>query len=288
MALFKRNFDKPGPGVPKNAPRKKGFARFLELLGRDISNLVKLNLIYQICLLPAQLMLVAGVICTGTPMFLVFALLGLVACIPLGPAKTSMHYIVTKMLRDDPGFVWHDFKRLFRENFKSSLIPGLAYGAVVGAQVFAVVMYLHTPDPGIVMAALFIFSVLVFNMAAPYYFVQAGYLDLKAGALLKNSMLLALGFVPRSLMGALLGSGLVLAQVLLFPYTVPLLLVAGYTVPCLISMMWVWPPLDKTFTIEKTLKKRDSGKYGGSMPDGDDANEDAIENALPHHPLEEE
>jgi uncharacterized membrane protein YesL len=267
MALFKRDFNKPGPGVPKNAPRKRGFARFFELLGRDMGNLMKLNLIYQICLLPAQVLLVVNVIYAATPIFPALALLGLAACVPLGAAKTSMHYIVTKMLRDDPGFVWHDFKRLFKENFKSSLVPGLAYGALVGAQVFAAVMYMQASDSDIVMAALFITSVLVFNMVAPCYFVQAGYLELKAGALLKNSMLLALGFAPRSLLGALLGGGLVLAQFLFFPYTVPLLLVAGYTLPCLASMMWVWPPVDKTFTIEETLKKRDAGKYGNGVPE---------------------
>ena len=31
MAFFHQNFDRPGPGVSPNAPRKKGFARFLEV-----------------------------------------------------------------------------------------------------------------------------------------------------------------------------------------------------------------------------------------------------------------
>ena len=30
MGLFTRNFDKPGPGVSPDAPRKKGAARFFE------------------------------------------------------------------------------------------------------------------------------------------------------------------------------------------------------------------------------------------------------------------
>ena len=33
MGLFMRNFDKPGPGVSPDAPRKKGAARFFEILG---------------------------------------------------------------------------------------------------------------------------------------------------------------------------------------------------------------------------------------------------------------
>lgn len=39
MGLFMRNFDKPGPGVSPDAPRKKGAARFFEILGRDFSTI---------------------------------------------------------------------------------------------------------------------------------------------------------------------------------------------------------------------------------------------------------
>ena len=35
MALFNFHFDRPGPGVSPDAPRKKGPARFFEMLGRD-------------------------------------------------------------------------------------------------------------------------------------------------------------------------------------------------------------------------------------------------------------
>ena len=37
MGLFHQNFDKPGPGVSPNAPRKKGAARYFEVLARDFS-----------------------------------------------------------------------------------------------------------------------------------------------------------------------------------------------------------------------------------------------------------
>ena len=39
MGLFTRNFDKPGPGVSPDTPRKKGAARFFEILGRDFSTI---------------------------------------------------------------------------------------------------------------------------------------------------------------------------------------------------------------------------------------------------------
>ena len=56
MGIFNRNFNKPGPGVNKDEPRKKGFARFFELLIRDFGDLVKLNMILFICVLPSVVM----------------------------------------------------------------------------------------------------------------------------------------------------------------------------------------------------------------------------------------
>ncbi|MDL2294985.1 YesL family protein [Ruminococcaceae bacterium OttesenSCG-928-D13] len=269
MALFKRDFNKPGPGVPKNAPRKRGFARFGELMVRDFGNLVKLNLIYQLCILLPQALLLLSLIGIGTAWFLIFGVLALIACIPLGPAKTAMTYMITKMLRDDPGFIWHDFRRLFKENFKSSVIPGLVYGLVVGAQAFSFVFF-SGGETSMWMLALLLFSIIVFHMAAPYYFLQTGYLELKSGGLLKNSLLLALGNAPRSFVGAILGAGLVAAQMLLFPMLIPISLVFGYTIPTLLNMMWIWPKVDSTFKIEKTLRQRASGET-------DEADEEAEE-----------
>ena len=47
MGLF-FNYDKPGPGIDKNAPKKKGIFLFLELLGRNLSNLLLSNMLYFI------------------------------------------------------------------------------------------------------------------------------------------------------------------------------------------------------------------------------------------------
>lgn len=35
MSFFQQNYDKPGPGVERDTPRKTGFARIVEVLSRD-------------------------------------------------------------------------------------------------------------------------------------------------------------------------------------------------------------------------------------------------------------
>lgn len=260
MALFKRDYNKPGPGVPKNAPRKKGFGRLFEILGRDFGNLVKLNLLYQLCVLPAEVFLFLAVVgwAAGTGGFvLVFGLAALLLSFPVGPATTAMYYIVGKMMRDEPGFLWHDFKRVFKENFRAMLLPGMLFALVIGAQIMGVLYYLAGPaGTGVALVAAYLLSVLVFAMASPYFFVQSAYVELGVGAKLQNSVYLAIGYAPRSFMGALLGGGLVAVQFATFPASGFVMALVGYTIPCLLCMMWIWKPLDATFKIEQTLKQR--------------------------------
>ena len=55
MGLFHQNFDKPGPGISPNAPRKKGAARYFEVLTRDFSTFWMAGLLAMISSLPFAL-----------------------------------------------------------------------------------------------------------------------------------------------------------------------------------------------------------------------------------------
>jgi len=58
MPLFGRFFDysKPGKGVDPDAPKKRPFFLFFELLWRKFSRFLSLNFVYSICMLPLALM----------------------------------------------------------------------------------------------------------------------------------------------------------------------------------------------------------------------------------------
>ena len=259
MAFFKPNYSKPGPGVPKDEPPKKGIARFFEIMGRDFGNLLKLNLLVVLCcLLPMTFLLLSIFsILWGSGGYLLYFLLALASGILVGPARTAEAYVISKMLRDDPGFVWHDFKKAFKENFKLSVAPGLLYVAIMGSQVLGFVIFFAAEQrPGIMWAAFLILSCGLTMVVAPYFFAQAPYLDLSARILLKNSLLLGVRNLPRSVAGGVLQLGLLAAQWSAFPATLPVILLLGVSFPALINMMWVWPLVDKTFKIDETLKKR--------------------------------
>ena len=61
MGIFNRDFNKPGPGVNKDEPRKKGAARFFELLTRDFGDLIKLNLLFCVCAIPTVSVFLLGI-----------------------------------------------------------------------------------------------------------------------------------------------------------------------------------------------------------------------------------
>lgn len=52
MGLFRPSFDKPGKGVDENAPQKRSFFRFFEILSRKFTHFIRVSLIYSVFLIP--------------------------------------------------------------------------------------------------------------------------------------------------------------------------------------------------------------------------------------------
>ena len=267
MGLFSRNFDRPGPGVPKDQPRKKGMARFFELLFRDFSDLVKLNLLYCLVLAPSVVLFILG----AAPYMLgyyelnfVFLLLALALAFPVGGATVAYTYYITKMMRDDPSYVWYEFKRKFKENVKQAAPVGIICTAFIYMQVlmwfqvfFQIVDGVYSD--GLIWFLLALLSLLFYGMITPYIFMHYAYIDLKTMQILKNSMLMTFAYLPRSFMGATMGGIMWILIALQFPNSMalfPLIVLIFISLSQLLTLTWIWPPFNKCFDIEETLKKR--------------------------------
>ena len=279
MGLFGRNYNKPGPGVSKDEPRKKGAARFFELWTREFGDLVKLNLLFCACVMPSLAVFILSQGFYGIYWLIVFAI-SLLLAFPIGGAVTACVYYITKMMRDDPSYVWYEFKRKFKENYRQAAPAGMLCTAFVYAQILLwesmtqATMTLSEMEPDIALQGsvasgdpgvdIFMFiiglaSLLIFGMIAPYIFMHYAYIDLKTLGISKNSVLMSFGHFPRSFMGALMGGIIWIAFALYFPLsliTVPFIIFFGITTSMLLCLMWVWKPFDTTFKIEETLIKR--------------------------------
>ena len=54
MGLFKNNYERAGVGIAKNAPKKKGFFRYMEIFGRKFWKLIELKSAVFCVLSPAS------------------------------------------------------------------------------------------------------------------------------------------------------------------------------------------------------------------------------------------
>jgi len=262
MGFFKRDFSKAGPGVAKDEPRKKGVRRFFEILVREYRDLMKVNLLFTLVLLPSFLLFILG-------LFGIFSLglgFSVVATYPIGGALTASMFCITRMLRDDPGFLWDDFKRKFRENLRQAGLMGVLCATFLYTQFFmfwlpvllGAITDPYEPVVSPTWTLTGIILMILFNMFAPYVFLQFAYIKLSTFTIIKNSVLLAMSNVGRSFMGAVTG---LLPWVALFMFIevayalIPLIPLIFFVLSWLLSLMWIWPVFNKHFAIEETIKK---------------------------------
>ena len=257
MKFFSNHYNKPGPGVDPNEPRKKGIRRFFEILGREFGGFIILNLFYFFAMfLSLMLFFLADI---GVLPRYVY-ILSIIAAIPVGSACSTLVYCISKMLRDDPEYVWYDIKRKFVEYFKQSIIPGILYTAFLYGQVFYWRNLIYSTVE--INTALFVIeslSLIVIGMVAPYFFLQIAYVDLKLVQIAKNSLLLSFANLPRSIMGAFTGNLIWFLFWNMLPeslFAFPFMVLFAFSVSWLLCLMWVWSPVDKQFNIENTIRER--------------------------------
>ena len=211
MGLFTRNFDKPGPGVSPDAPRKKGAARFFEILGRDFSTIWLAGILAMLGGLPFA----AGVwFAVETHSLVPLVIAGVLGGMIAAPQIVGLNDTILRTLRDEPGYWWETYRRTWKRNLKESLLPGIAQ----------------------------------------YLYVQVALLDLSFAGLLKNSLMLFLGYLPRSGLGLLWQLLYWGAVALFWPISSFVLILTSLWLPCLLSLMAIYPALEKSFDIEKKIK----------------------------------
>ena len=106
------DYNKPGPGVDKNGPQKKGIVIFFELYFRKFWKLILANLLYVLVSLP--------VVTTGF-------------------ANAGLTYITRNFVREKHAFIYSDFMDTIKKNWKQALPLGLlnlVFGAIIAFDVY--------------------------------------------------------------------------------------------------------------------------------------------------------
>ena len=253
MGFFPK-LDREGPGFDPNAPRKTGFARFGELVSRDTSNLFRAGFLALVGCLP----FLVGIAFAISSHVLLFApVIGLVGGALAGPGLCGLADTVLRSLRDQPSMWWDVYREAWKRSAGASLLPGAVGGVLLGTQIFllfhAGALQLDTWT-GSALAA----GILLVLAISLYLWPQMALMELSFPQLVKNSALLFIGQLPRSVAALAILTVYLAAAVwatlrflILAAVLVPLV---NLWLPVLAVLLLVYPGINENFQIEEKLR----------------------------------
>lgn len=258
MGLFRFNWNKEGPGVPKDAPRKKGAARFFEIVSRDFSQLWLSGLLLLLCALPMGASVVFGVLSWPyLGMELIAAAVFLASNVLVGPALAAMHTLIARQLCDEPCFFWHTYKKAWKSCWKQATLVGMLFSAVCALELVAAALHLLGADKASpILLGMVLLGLYIAVTSWLYALLQLSQMDIQTLPLLKNSLLLTMGFLKRSLPAGVivLVAGALIA--LYYPLSGLLLFVGVHALVALAADMWAWPVMEQVFHISQLRAER--------------------------------
>lgn len=227
MGIF-RDYESAGSGIAKNAPKKEGFALFIDLLGRKLWKLLELNLLYFIFFIPLYLIFPAltiiknGRIFTGVAFFLVFVFM-----VFIGPATAGMMKVQRAFYIEKHTFVARDFFKAVKANFKKASVIGfidciIALSAIASINVYPTLAVIEGTKlmyiPMVITFSLFL-TVAIMNF---YIFLMLIATNLSLKDLFKNSFALAFLGMKQNIIAFAVSAVLTVGMYLLLKFAFPL------------------------------------------------------------------
>lgn len=266
MGLF-YNYNKPGKGVEKDEPKKKGIALFWELLRRKFFSYIKLNFIYAITCFPAIILIwifltqtLQDLAQAQTPeMISAIGILALVLsvfiamCFSLSPFSAGYYYVLRNFVRENHSWVFSDFCQQTGANIKQTIAMYIIDLIFVLMSIFVFRIYFILSVAGVlaiqIMSVVYLIAVILYSASTPYKWTMMCTFKLNFFQIIKNSLLLVCGEFGKTLI--YLATTLVYLVVLYllfvnFTYFAALLmLLLGFSMFGLIQEINILPVMEK-------------------------------------------
>lgn len=233
----------------RDLPRKTGIFRLWETLSRDFWDLFRAGFLALLGCVPFLL----GAFYSVSSHVLIYApITGLLGGAIAGPELCALADTVLRGLRDEPGFWWPIYRRAWARSAKAALLPGALGGLLLSTQVF---LLFHAGALGLstLVGAGLIAGVLLVLAVSLYLWPQLALMELSFGQLVKNSALLFLGQLPRSVAALAILAGYLWLMVRFYMFAAPLLPFISLWLPVLPALFLIYPGINENFQIEKTL-----------------------------------
>ncbi len=179
-----------------------------------------------------------------------------------GAAFTSMYYVAMKMARDEEPYVWKDYIKSFKQNFRQATVLWIITAAVIGI-IIADIYFNRTMFPDNTVLPVIVWAVsIIFALFAVYFFPVLARFDLPVKHIIKNSMLLSIGNLFKSILVVAVTAAPFVAVYYLLEYAAWIVIIGFPAVICANSYIftsvfrWIEPEKEDTDT-EDTVETED-------------------------------
>ncbi len=210
------NYNKPGKGVEKDAPQKRGFFRFFEFYFRKFWQIMNVVLIYFFASIPtfiitlgASFLVVSSVSSlnggairsllelVGDYMYYVVIASFFISAVYTiliggGPVTAGLCYVLGSLSGDYHTFIWQDFKDKTKENFKQSI--AIYFIDLVAFLVLAYSFMIYYSFGGVLGYLRYIVMIIGIIFAAMHFYIypmMVSY-ELKVTEIYKNAFLMTM------------------------------------------------------------------------------------------------
>ncbi len=178
---------------------------FFEIFGVKYMELIKLNLILIMYLLPAivwtgmnfNVLFSEEVVASGSAIYRLVYFAGLIPCLLIAaPAISGAAYVIRNFTQDRHAWLWSDFRERAKENRKQAILYMLVFTAFlfIGQLVLTAYSVIGTGSMFLVFArALFIVTYIFVILSSMYVYPMMVTYELSLKDIIRNSLLLTIG-----------------------------------------------------------------------------------------------
>ena len=253
MGLFFPDEEKHFSGV-----RSVGFARYKEVLEKNFKEFFLVGFIALVLLIPYGLGMAYAILSSSV---LVMVAAGVLGGAIAGPGIACMYDIILRRLRDDRDDWWLCYKKSLAQNWKASILPGVATCLFLGFLIFSGALLWWAKVPvswGTV--AILLFSSILFVAVASVWWPQVVLFEQRTAARLKNAVWFILLHAGRCLGAAVLQVAWWLITFLFLPWSAFLVPFLNVWYILFLTMFFLYRPMDKDFKIEEQINEHFPGQ----------------------------
>ncbi|HZJ82556.1 MAG TPA: DUF624 domain-containing protein [Clostridia bacterium] len=284
--MFGGFFNRMYYGNPNKPDLKRGdtqigrFKLFFTVLQVRFWKLIQLNLLYSLFWIPAFAVLYINLMAAvespsiiemaGNMQSFWFAVL--LFLIPFmviaGPATAGAVYVIRNWARDEHAWLWSDFKDVWKQNWKQSLLIMLINGLVLITLYVNINFYAIQAQQNliyVVLHYLILMMGIIYAMMNMFIFPMLVTYKLKTRQIFKNALIFTMAELPRAFVIFVLAFAIFgIVFYFSFPFIIPFFIV-GLTFPMLIAVSFANWVFDKYLNKESGEKEEEESLEGSEV-----------------------